>query len=131
MSHIAAFVRMIFGRPGPNSNQALGEALTVATHSRRFKGPQRNGNWSYQVKAVSAAGATSTMKFFYSNLPDPDPDTAAHWVDSGITAIDLTATTTVHATVTGRFPEWIMAQAFIATSGGTVYCWVRSEGSEV
>jgi hypothetical protein len=141
MSAVNAYVRRIFGgksgdgeegaRRWNAANQADGEALAVATHSRMFKGPQRNGNWSYQAKATSAAGATSTLKFYYSDLPNPDPGTAAHWVDSGIAAIDLTATTTVFATITGKFPEWIMAQAVIANSGGQVYLWVRSEGVEV
>ena len=113
------------------SNQAQGEALAVGTHSRRFKGPQRNGQWSYQAKATAAAGATSTLKFYYSNLPDPDPATAAHWEDSGIVALDLTSTTTDFGSVADKFPEWIMAQAVIANSGGSLYLWVRSEGVEV
>lgn len=141
MSAINAQVRRIFGgksgdaedgaRRWNAANQVDGEALGVATHSRMFKGPQRNGNWSYQAKATSAAGAASTLKFYYSDLPNPDPTVAAHWVDSGITAIDLTSTATVFATVTGKFPEWIMAQAVIAASGGQIYVWVRSEGVEV
>jgi hypothetical protein len=113
------------------SNQAVGETLAVGTHSRRFRGPQRNGNWSYQAKATSAAGAGSTLKFFYSNLPDPDPGTAAHWEDSGISELDLTSTATDFDSVNGKFPEWIMAQATIAVSGGSLYLWVRSEGVEV
>lgn len=134
---ITSFVRRIFGgnsgSPGHLNiaNQAIGETLAIGTHSRKFKGPRRNGEWSYQAKATSAAGATSTLKFFYSNLPDPDPDTAAHWVDSGISAIDLTATTTVFGSLADKFPEWIMAQAVIANSGGDLYVFVRSEGVEV
>lgn len=132
-----AFVRRIFGGKSASpadhnpATQAVGETLAVGTHSRRFRGPQRNGQWSYQAKATSAAGAASTLKFYYSDLPDPDPDTAAHWVDSGIAAIDLTATTTVFASVADKFPAWIMAEAVIAVSAGDLYLWVRSEGVEV
>lgn len=138
---IQAICRRIFGGKSGDgetgaqrfnvATQAVGETLAVATHSRKFKGPQRNGNWSYQAKATAAFGATSTLKFYYSNLADPDPTNSAHWVDSGITAIDLTSTTTVRGDVTGKFPEWIMAQVVAAASGGDLYLWVRSEGVEV
>jgi hypothetical protein len=141
MSALNAYVRRIFGGKSGDAeegarrynaqNQVDGETLGVATHSRMFKGPQRNGNWSYQGKAVTAFGASSTLKFYYSDLPNPDPTVAAHWVDSGITALDLTSTATFFATVTGKFPEWIKAEVVGQTSGGTFYLWVRSEGVEV
>jgi hypothetical protein len=139
MSKFNAFVRRIFGGKSADgniawntANQADGEALAVGTVRRVFKGPQGFGGfWSYHGKVTSVAGATSTVKFYYSNLPDPDPTNSAHWVDSGITAWDLTSTTAVQATKTGVFYEHIMAEAVVANSGGQLWLWVRTGSVEV
>lgn len=137
MSAINAFVRRIFGGKSGDTtkwnpgDQADAETMAVGTINRVFKGPQGTGGfWSYHVKMASAAGATSAMKFYYSNLPNPDATNADHWVDSGITGVDLTATTAVFATKTGVFCEWIKAEATIANSGGTGWAWVRVGGVE-
>jgi hypothetical protein len=115
---------------GEPANQATTESLAVGTHYRVFPGPSGLDSWSYHINPTSAAGATSTLAFLYSNLPNPDPETAAHWVDSGITPIDLTATTDSHATVTGKYPAWILAKATIANSGGALWGYVRVPGVE-
>jgi hypothetical protein len=121
-----------YDRPLLNQGeQATTESLAVGTHRRVFPGPRNGGtSWSYHVNPTSAAGATSALSFLYSNLPAPDPGTASHWVDSGITPIDLTATTDSFATVVDKAPLWIMAQAVIANSGGALWAYVRSEGVE-
>lgn len=114
------------------ANQAASETLAVTTHYRKFPGPSDDsgGVWSYHVNPTSAAGATSTLTFWYSNLPDPDPTNSAHWVDSGITSIDLTSTNDTFGTATGKFPVWIMAKAVIATSTGALWAYVRIGGVE-
>lgn len=113
------------------ANQTDVETLAVGTTRRLFRGPKGSSNsWSYHVNVVGAAGATSTLKFYYSDLPNPDPTVAAHWKDSGITAIDLASAAVSFATKTGDFPEWIMAEAVVATSTGTVWAYVRSHGND-
>lgn len=109
------------------TDQDVAETLAVGTHYRKFPGPAGSGSmWSYHINPTSAAGATSALTFWYSNLPDPDPETAAHWVDSGIAAIDLTSTADSFATVVDKAPVWIMAKAVIANSAGQLYGYVRS-----
>jgi hypothetical protein len=113
------------------SNQDTAEQLAVGTHYRMFPGPRGvGGSWSYHINPTAAAGAASELSFMYSNLPSPDPTNAAHWLDSGITPIDLTATTDTFATVTGKAPVWICAKAVIAVSAGSLWAYVRSEGVE-
>lgn len=121
---------LTYARPLTNpTDQDAAESLAVGTHRRVFPGPAQGGqDWSYHVSPVTAAGATSTLKFYYSNLPNPDPTNADHWVDSSI-SIDLTATTDVHATV-AKYPVWIKAEAVIANSGGTLWAYVRSANVE-
>lgn len=121
-----------YERPLDNvTDQAVAEALAVGTHRRVFPGPRKAGrSWSYHINPTAAAGAASALSFKYSNLPDPDPTNADHWVDSGITPIDLTATTDSFATVVDKAPVWIMAEAVIAVSGGSLWGYVRAEGVE-
>jgi hypothetical protein len=115
-----------YARPLMNpADQAVAETLPVGTTYRVFPGPKNGGvAWSYHINRVSAAGAASELTFWYSNLPNPDPATAAHWVDSGIVAIDLTSTADLHATVE-KAPTWIMAKAVVAVSTGTLWAYVR------
>lgn len=120
-----------YARPLNNpTDQDASETLAVATHYRKFPGPSGLGEWSYHVNPTSAAGAASALTFWYSNLPDPDPTNAAHWVDSGISSIDLTATTDAQASVTGKYFAWIMAKAVVAASTGALWAYVRVAGVE-
>lgn len=113
------------------ADQAVAETLAVGTHRRVFHGPAKGGvGWSYHFSPVTAAGAASTLDFFYSNLPDPDPTNADHWVASGITQIDLTATTDLLATIPDKAPVWIKAEAVIAVSSGTCWMYVRCTNVE-
>lgn len=109
------------------ADQAQYETLTVGTSRRVCKGPGGQGGfWSYHVYNNTASGATSNLKIYFSNLPNPDPTDATHWKDSGITAIDLTvATTSTQAVRPQDYWEWIKFEATVATSGGTMWCWVR------
>lgn len=112
------------------ADQTQAETLPVGTVRRLFPGPKSGGTgyWSYHINNLSASGATSTLKFYYSDLPAPDPANAAHWKDSGITAIDLTAVAVSFATKTTDFPAWIMAEAIAVTSGGTLWGYVKTDG---
>lgn len=124
-----------YARPLNNpADQAVAESLAVGTHRRKFPGPEACPGtpwWSYHIEITGAAGATSALTFKYSWLPDPDPATAGHWEDSGIASLDLTATTDIMATIIEKAPVWIMAEAVIATSAGTLWGYVRTSGVEI
>lgn len=139
MSKMSPNSRRIFGGkpaddgkvyPFPDANsQATAETLAVGTTRRIFRGPRdATGTWSYHVNVTEAAAATSELKFYFSNMPDPTAATAAHWKDSGITAIDLSTTGTAFATRTGDFPEWIMAEAVVVSNTADVWAYVRTSG---
>lgn len=124
-----------YARPLNNpTDQAVAETLPVATTYRKFPGPDaaRGGGpaFSIHVNPVTAAGATSTLDFYYSNLPDPDPTDATHWVASGITQIDLTSTNDTFITVADKYPAWILAKAVVANSTGTIWAYARMSGVE-
>lgn len=119
---------LTYARPLENQgDQAIAETLAVGTTYRVFPGPCPGGHaWSYHVSPVSAAGATSKLEFFYSNLPKPDPTNADHWVESGVSDIALDATTDAFGTVITEAPAWIMAKATVVDTTGTVWAYVRT-----
>ncbi len=136
MSNVTSTVHRIFGHPDAigrlnveANGQTLAETLAVGTTARRFRGPKANGHFSIHARVASAAGATSVLTFWYSNLPDPDVDTEGHWVqDTGIADIDLTSVATNFVNVGNVNAEWIRAKAVVATTTGTAYMYTRVEG---
>lgn len=135
MSKFNANTRRIFGglpaddgykAPPHDATQDDKESVTAGTTVRRvFKGPVgSSGSWSYHFD-VTAGGATSTLKFYFSDLPNPNPATAAHWKDSGITPIDLAVTATGFVTRTADYPEWIMAEVVAVTSAPSLWLYAR------
>jgi hypothetical protein len=112
------------------ADQAVAETLPVGTTRRRFPGPSGDGLWSYFISCTEGGAATSELKFYFSNLPDPDPDTAGHWEDSGISAIDLSATGVTFATRPTDYPTWIMAEAVVVTNTADLLGYVRCAGVE-
>lgn len=136
--------RRIFGGKEPASetanqrallneaDQAVVETLAVGTTRRVFPGPQGDAGtwWSYFVNVTEAGAATSAISFLYSWLPNPDPDTASHWKDSGITPLDASTIASYMGTIVDKAPLWIMAQAVIATNTADVVGYVRVAGVE-
>lgn len=124
-----------YARPLNNpADQMTPETLAVGTHRRVIPGPAAQPGqpwWSYFIDVVSAGGATSALNIFYSWLPNPDPTQATHWEASGISALDLTATTDVAATVVEKAPAWIMFEAVVAASAATLVGYARVSGVEV
>lgn len=112
------------------SVQVTGEVLPVATYGRRVRGPRRNGNFSFHGAASSAGGAGSQLTVEYSLLPNPDETNAAHWVDSGIAPVVLTATTPFLQSVAAKHVEWIRYKIVIGTSQGSVWLYHLGEGRE-
>jgi hypothetical protein len=136
MSFLQANVRRVFGGKGDpavwnTQSQEDGETLAIAAHKRMFKGPTVNGNFSIHGRMTTAAGAASALKLYYSNLPNPDPTNANHWVDSGVAGVPLNVTTPFRVDVTGKFPEWVMVELTVAAAPGAGYVYARSEGVEV
>lgn len=116
---------------GNTSDQAVGEVLAVATTSRKVKGPRRNGHFSYHLSVTEASGGASALTVWYSNLPDPDPDVDAHWVqDTTIGSIALTATATFFGNVGNVNAEWVRYKAVVAGDTASAFLYHRSEGSE-
>lgn len=113
-------------------DQYVSETLAVGTTRRKFPGPAMSGNgaWSFDIRCTEAGAATSQVKFYFSNMPDPDPATAGHWKDSGITAVDLATVNSVFTTRTGDYPVWIMAEATVVTNTADVLGYVRVAGVE-
>lgn len=93
MSYIGSFTRRIFGHgnqvdpSGINQNK---EETFAATTSRVMKGPRVGGHFSFHAKVgAGAGGPAGALTVWYSNLPNPNPDTDADWVqDSAIASID-------------------------------------------
>lgn len=108
------------------ADEAQAETLTVGTTRRVLRGPGGQGGfWSYHINNLSASGATSTLKIYFSNLPNPDPTNSAHWKDSGITAIDLTVVAATQATRASDYYEWILFEAIAVTTAGTLWGYAR------
>ena len=114
------------------ANSRVGEALVVSTtaNARMFKGPQQNAHFSIHVRNLTASGAASTITWWYSNLPNPDPAVDSDWVqDTSITAIDLTVANATYMVNVGNVnAEWIRVKPSVAVSAGTLYAYTRVEG---
>lgn len=123
-----------YARPLNNpADQMVAESLAVGTHRRVIPGPEACPGmpwWSYFIDMVTAGGATSALNIFYSWLPNPDPTDAAHWEASGISALDMTATTDVSATIIEKAPAWIKFEAVVVTSAATLVGYARTSGVE-
>lgn len=139
MSDFSGTVSRLFGGPGDEAGrlsagpttERVGETIS-ATTSRRMKGPQRNGHYSFHGKVTSAFGATSTLTIWYSNLPNPDGTSDADWVqDTSIAAIDLTSTNGFFQAVGNVCAEYVRFKVTRNTSDGALWLFVRSEGVSV
>jgi hypothetical protein len=88
------------------------------------QGGDAQGAWS--VHLICSAGLTGTVKFYYSNLPFPDPDTAAHWVEDTDKDFAL-AGSAVNAFVTGidKPADHIMVEVTLSAGSGTIVGWAR------
>lgn len=120
------------GRSGINSSaQLLGEALAVGTYGRRARGPRGHlAQFTAHYAMSSAAGAGSAMTVWYSNLPNPDPDTDGHWVqDTVIGSLALTATTPALIVGTNKMYDWVRYKVVIGTSQGSLWLYHRAEGN--
>lgn len=117
-----------YARPLYNpQDQAVAESIT-GTVQRIFPGPVgENPHWSYHGYCSQAAGAVSTLKFYASNLPDPDPTDATHW-GAALHTVQIDATGAFQATVTSEGFRWLKAETTIASGTAKFWCYVRANG---
>lgn len=130
-------VKRIFGGPADlrgrhqadSTSQRVAEPLAVGVTARKFKGPKSNGHMSIMTRVATASGATSTMTFWYSNLPDPDETSDADWsLDTSLTSIDLTATGNTFYNAGNVNAEWVRVKVTTVTTAGTIWQFTRVEG---
>lgn len=145
MSYIGSFVKRIYGltadttelgpalRASPSaSTQMVPEVLPVATTSRKFKGPQRNGHFSVHIMCTEAGAGGSGVTVWYSNLPEPDVTNDAHWVqDATIGTVALTAAANFFLNVGNVHAEWVRLKSVVVGDTASVVVWARCEGIEV
>lgn len=115
---------------GSPTTQNVSETVAVGTTRRMFMGPKANAHFSIHLLVDSAAGATSAMTVWYSNLPNPSLASDADWVqDTTIGALDLTVTGGKFTNAGNVDAEWVMLKAVVAASTGNIRAFVRVEGT--
>ena len=141
MSYINSYVKCLFGRTiaadqaaralAGSAAQTLGENVAVTT-SRKTKGSQRNGHYSYRAIVGAGSSPVGTLTIWYSNLVDPDVTNDAHWVqDAAIASLDLSVVANTFVNIGNVNAEHVRFK--VTRSSGTInlVLWVRSEGVEV
>lgn len=133
---------MLYGAAGNKTAQAtpddtiqsLGETL-AATKRVAFKGAQRMGGLSLDLRVDSVSAPTSATGFtvWYSNMPKPSTASDSDWQQDTTlgTVLALTATGKTFVDVSDRRAEWIMLKADVTAGSATVRVFVRREGVEV
>ncbi len=136
MSYIGAYTQMLFGSDGTLAARASGGAnhqnvpeSVVLTTSRTFKGAQAGGRYSLHVKNFAGAAPVGTLTVWYSNLPNPDPDVDADWVQIAIagTPLDLSVVANTWFSVADVVPEHIRLKVTRTSGTISLVVWVRSE----
>lgn len=138
MSYIGSYAIKVFGGPANDAGkpfphqspaaQLQGETLAVATTSRKIKGPQVNGHYSFFYRITEASAGASAMTVWYSNLPEPDETIDSHWdQDLTIGSIALTAIASGFKTIGNVFPEWIRFKCVVAGDTADLVLWAKTE----
>lgn len=135
-------VTMLYGAAGnqqaranPDSVVQYETEVVTATQRRAFKGPQRMGGLSLDLRVDAVAAPTSVTGFtlWYSNLPKPDTSSDTDWhQDTTLgTILVLTAAGKTFVDLADRRAEWFMLKADVTAGSATVRAFVRREGVEV
>lgn len=139
MSYINSYSKRLFGlspdletraKATGSVNQDLPELVPLGTTARKFVGSRGGGGFSIQGYVSGAGGAGSTLTYDYSNLPDPNPASDAHWTATAGTSV-ITATGPVGIDTLGKGYEWVRVKLVVATSACSLYLWVRSDCTDV
>lgn len=135
MSYIGSQVKMLFGGPGDDfgrasggSNHQLIPESIVASTGRATLGPQNGLSNAISVHVIVSAGSSpvGTLTMWESNLPNPDPNNDAHWVqNAGFAAIDLSVVANTFRTVVTSAN---MVRFKVTRTSGTIslVVWVAS-----
>lgn len=136
MSYVGSQVKMLFGGPGDDlarasagsNHQLIPELIAAgAIIGRVITGPQGTAANAYSFHAIVTAGSApvGTLTVWYSNLPNPDPNIDAHWVqDAGVVAIDLAVVANTFKTVSATADH---IRFKVARTSGTIslILWVK------
>lgn len=114
------------------SNQKVGEVLPTGGVgvNRVVRGPTQGGHFSYHM-GVTEASAGGGVTVWYSNLPFPDRDTDADWVqDTTVGTIATTAVASFFGNVGNVNAEWIRYKGLPTGDTASVWLYHKSEGRE-
>lgn len=128
----------VFGGTGDQASRASdstasqddGEVVATTGVSRRVKGPRKFGHYSFHTRITeTAVGGALTV--WYSNLPNPDVDTDAHWVqDTVIGSIVLTGVASFFQNVGNVHAEWIRYKVLPTGDSASLYLYHQSSGTD-
>jgi hypothetical protein len=131
---------MLFGGPGDNfgrasggSNHQLIPELITATTGRSFIGSQGSSN-GYSVHAIVGTGTApvGTLSLWYSNLPNPDPNNDAHWVQdpngfgNAAPTLDLSVVANTFKTNVNIIANAIRAKVTRTSGTISLILWVKA-----
>lgn len=141
MSYIGSQVKMMFGGANPGdalarasagaNHQLIPEFFTAGSMGRAITGPQDgSGMYSFHALVVAGASPVGTLTVWYSNLPNPDPNIDAHWVqDATITAIDLSVVANTFKSLSFILADHIRFKTNVVSGTAGLILWAKSGGS--
>ncbi len=95
------------------------------TLARAFRMDNENGNWS--MHTIIGAGGTGTVKFYYSNLPYPRPDTLTDWVEDTDKDFVLSGSAvSTYSSGVSRIAEQILCVVNLTAGSCTVVGWATA-----
>lgn len=137
MSYIGSQVRMLFGAGGDplalasagSNHQLIPELLSSGSIIGRMTVGSQNSSNSYSAHVIVGAGTTpvGALTAWYSNLPNPDPNNDAHWVqDTNFASIDLSIVANTFRTLPNVVADHVRFK--VARTSGTIslILWVKA-----
>jgi hypothetical protein len=98
------------------------------TLARKFPIDKEHGHWS--LHTIIDGTPTGTVKFYYSNLPYPDPDTLTHWVLDSTKTITLSGSAvSTHSSGVNHISEHMLCVVNLTAGSGTVVGWATAGGN--
>lgn len=98
------------------------------TLAREFPVDNEHGHWS--MHTIIGAGGTGSVKFYYSNLPYPDPATLTHWVEDSTKAITLSGSAvSTHSSGVNHIAERMLCVINLTAGSCTIVGWASAGGN--
>ncbi len=140
MSYIGTYSKCLFGRTltadqaarsqGGANAQSIKENIG-ATTSRLIAGPRQSpSNMSFHIQVGAGSAPVGTLTIWYSNLPNPNPDTDADWVDSGIASTDLAVVANKFIHIVDAWPAHVRLKVTYTSGTISLNVWARIAGVE-